>query len=427
MLLTRCLDSSTSPNRVSSGEPIRLLDNSKGELAAVSLFLAHPARYLHRSCYPWQFTIENQPFSSETERQIRPDQLQRKGLCCCRRHQGHQERRRALCYIWLQVLLQDHANCTARISRRIDYRRKFEEFDKNIPQNILLNRTSVDDDNPFTLQKVKGKGHRRKIAETKWNADVRISPEKLWQECHQEDNLYGRSISMYWWVTDTLTVSHIVRDERIERYGFIHVLGEEPDSDAKHPESAESDPDYFEDPQNAELSRYVLRENRAIWVAHVLDIRTFIGQFWLHVIWMYRPEELPSGRQPHHGKWELIASTHEGIISSESIISAAKVTRFNEGGGELPLEQWYWRQLYNASTRRLSVCFIARPSAQQTTDVSSASENTASAMAMPIRTSLFFTAQNVTSGCIYVASLKQTFTQGVHVTRRISHVKVTQG
>lgn len=58
------------------------------------------------------------------------------------------------------------------------------------------------------------------------------------------------------------------------------------------------------------------------WVARILEIRASDEQHvYARVYWMYWPDELPAGthvgrktirggRQPHHGKHELIASNH---------------------------------------------------------------------------------------------------------------------
>jgi hypothetical protein len=57
------------------------------------------------------------------------------------------------------------------------------------------------------------------------------------------------------------------------------------------------------------------------WVARILEIRAADEQHvYARIFWMYSPEELPSntrqgeetieGRQPYHGREELIASNH---------------------------------------------------------------------------------------------------------------------
>jgi hypothetical protein len=57
------------------------------------------------------------------------------------------------------------------------------------------------------------------------------------------------------------------------------------------------------------------------WVARILEIRALDKEHvFARVFWMYWPEELPTGtmdgrkrvqgRQPYHGKDELIASNH---------------------------------------------------------------------------------------------------------------------
>jgi hypothetical protein len=60
------------------------------------------------------------------------------------------------------------------------------------------------------------------------------------------------------------------------------------------------------------------------WVGRIIDIRASDAQnVFARVFWLYWPEELPSGtvlegkkvrgRQPYHGKHELIASNHSKL------------------------------------------------------------------------------------------------------------------
>lgn len=70
------------------------------------------------------------------------------------------------------------------------------------------------------------------------------------------------------------------------------------------------------------------RRANSDWVARILEIRALDEQHvYARVFWMYWPDELPAGthlggktlrggRQPYHGKHELIASNHSASDSS---------------------------------------------------------------------------------------------------------------
>lgn len=70
-----------------------------------------------------------------------------------------------------------------------------------------------------------------------------------------------------------------------------------------------------------------IRRERTEWVAKILEIRALNEQHvYARVFWMYWPDELPqgthvgrkpirAGRQPYHGKHELIASNHSRFLS----------------------------------------------------------------------------------------------------------------
>ncbi|KAF2400408.1 hypothetical protein EJ06DRAFT_556720 [Trichodelitschia bisporula] len=65
------------------------------------------------------------------------------------------------------------------------------------------------------------------------------------------------------------------------------------------------------------------------WVAHVLEVRAGDEQHvYLRVLWMYRPEDLPGGRKPWHGSYELIASNYMQVINAMSV------------DGRVPVKHW---------------------------------------------------------------------------------------
>ncbi|KIW21843.1 uncharacterized protein PV07_12733 [Cladophialophora immunda] len=71
----------------------------------------------------------------------------------------------------------------------------------------------------------------------------------------------------------------------------------------------------------------------------------------LRVFWLYWPEELPMGRQPYHGKRELVLSNHVDIIDAETLAAIAEISRWdeNDDSHETRLGEGYWRQTYDVS------------------------------------------------------------------------------
>jgi hypothetical protein len=82
------------------------------------------------------------------------------------------------------------------------------------------------------------------------------------------------------------------------------------------------------------------------------------------VYWQYRPEDLPGGRQPHHGASELIASNHMDIIEALSVADKANVIHWDDDPEktDAPLlkDQLFWRQTFDVEKpkgKQLSVRF----------------------------------------------------------------------
>lgn len=111
---------------------------------------------------------------------------------------------------------------------------------------------------------------------------------------------------------------------------------------------------------NFTISQYIFVENpdkprdeeNAInfWIARILEIRAGSKRHvFLRVYWMYRPEDLPGGRQPHHGECELIASNHMDIIEVANVHGPADVYHWKEDANDETVawpveEQLFWRQ-----------------------------------------------------------------------------------
>ncbi|KAH6873609.1 hypothetical protein B0T10DRAFT_234709 [Thelonectria olida] len=101
------------------------------------------------------------------------------------------------------------------------------------------------------------------------------------------------------------------------------------------------------------------------WVAWILEIRAANEhRVYARVYWMYSPDELPAeticgkkriqGRQPYHGRNELIASNHMDIINVVSIIEPATVGQWIESDDDETMDELYWRQTFNYLDSQLS-------------------------------------------------------------------------
>ena len=91
--------------------------------------------------------------------------------------------------------------------------------------------------------------------------------------------------------------------------------------------------------------------------ARILEIRALNPQnVYVRVYWLYRPEEIPGGRQPYHGRRELIASNHMEIVDALRCIKPVDVLHWlDDVESEVPKAGMYWRQSYNTMTGEISV------------------------------------------------------------------------
>ena len=99
--------------------------------------------------------------------------------------------------------------------------------------------------------------------------------------------------------------------------------------------------------------------DKTLWIAQVLAIRAqYPWDVWIHVLWYYRPEEFPAGRQPYHGKKEIIKSSAEDFISVHTVAGHADVTHWKEMDDNDDAEGMgglFWRQTFDPSTMTRSV------------------------------------------------------------------------
>ncbi|PON20235.1 hypothetical protein TGAM01_v210877 [Trichoderma gamsii] len=125
----------------------------------------------------------------------------------------------------------------------------------------------------------------------------------------------------------------------------------------------------------AGASKVDMKEN--YWVARILEVRASDEHHvYARVYWMYWPEELPlgtldgkrriAGRQPYHGRHELVASNHMDIIHVVSVEMGVNVKQWIESNDDDIQESLYWRQAFNCGTSELSsvglVCKCRTPS-----------------------------------------------------------------
>lgn len=103
------------------------------------------------------------------------------------------------------------------------------------------------------------------------------------------------------------------------------------------------------------------------WVAKILEIRAHDPMHvFLRVYWAYRPEDLPNGRQPYHGKDELIVSNHMDIIEALTVLDTAEVAYWNDELDESSLpkkDELFWRQSFDVTKPKkdqlsVGLCFM---------------------------------------------------------------------
>ncbi|EXJ87055.1 hypothetical protein A1O3_04012 [Capronia epimyces CBS 606.96] len=90
------------------------------------------------------------------------------------------------------------------------------------------------------------------------------------------------------------------------------------------------------------------------WVGLIAEIRAENhAKVYARVFWFYWPEELPMGRQPYHGRQELILSNCVDVVETHSIASHAEVSHWdeNDDSNQNFLLERYWRQTLDVKIR----------------------------------------------------------------------------
>lgn len=98
-------------------------------------------------------------------------------------------------------------------------------------------------------------------------------------------------------------------------------------------------------------------------IARLLEIRALDPtNVYVRVYWVYRPHELPGGRQDHHGRDELIATNHMEIVDALRVLSPIDITHWREEeSARRPPGGLYWRQFYDITTQSVSVNLLTMP------------------------------------------------------------------
>ncbi|KAL8871003.1 MAG: hypothetical protein Q9174_003078 [Haloplaca sp. 1 TL-2023] len=110
------------------------------------------------------------------------------------------------------------------------------------------------------------------------------------------------------------------------------------------------------------------KDEKTRCVARILEIRAKDAQnVYVRVYWLYRPEEIPTGRQLYHGKAEYIATNHMEIVDATRFIRPAQIIHVNNEVLWLQQAQLacYWRQTYDYMLQKLSIqgqdCCLSTP------------------------------------------------------------------
>ncbi|KIW83294.1 hypothetical protein Z517_02539 [Fonsecaea pedrosoi CBS 271.37] len=93
-------------------------------------------------------------------------------------------------------------------------------------------------------------------------------------------------------------------------------------------------------------------DKKNCWVGLLAEFKAVDGEeVFARVYWLYWPDELPMGRQPYHGRRELVLSNHVEIIEAQSLVSLADVSHWDEtdDSNKNMLGERYWRQILDVT------------------------------------------------------------------------------
>lgn len=94
------------------------------------------------------------------------------------------------------------------------------------------------------------------------------------------------------------------------------------------------------------------------WKAQVLEVRALDSEHvFIRVAWLNRPEDLATGRLPHHGKHELIITNEMDVIDAMSVNGSLDVVALDDQDDESAAieDQYFWRQTFDLVNKKFSV------------------------------------------------------------------------
>jgi hypothetical protein len=100
-------------------------------------------------------------------------------------------------------------------------------------------------------------------------------------------------------------------------------------------------------PADASADERLEYDKENFWPGLISEFRVE-GQekVYVRLFWLYWPDELPMGRQPCHGKNELILGNHVDIVEAQTIACHAAISHWDEADDSNKiLEERYWRQM----------------------------------------------------------------------------------
>ncbi|KAL8837067.1 MAG: hypothetical protein Q9176_005936 [Flavoplaca citrina] len=233
-------------------------------------------------------------------------------------------------------------------SREVTMQNGFGNMDNNdLNDNDLAPRSQVLD-TPFSIemfQKTSKHPYDDPTLPSKLNTVVHIRPEAIWASLSK----YNSFISTLAPLSPCLLQHHTknqpspVRDHKYAVHHYVIVSRIEPLPGAN--DSLDGDAGIC-------------------CPARILEIRARDAKnVYIRLYWLYTPEQLPNGWQPHHGKDELIATNHMEIVHAQRVLEPIAIVdlKQTEDSWQGSNQGMYWRQTYHVLTKELSVSPLENP------------------------------------------------------------------
>lgn len=110
-----------------------------------------------------------------------------------------------------------------------------------------------------------------------------------------------------------------------------------------------------------DIAQYPVLDSLSDWKAKVLEVRALDAQHvYVRVAWLNRPEDLPGGRQQHHGVKELMPTNQMDVINALAVNGTFRLKHYDELANsdqeEASVEdEYFWKQTFDFTTQTLSV------------------------------------------------------------------------